>query len=688
MPIAANSPGYTTWGWFRVVAGGQDVTYYRGKPIEIISYSLNEPFGCGPAALRVRQVTPRESVRSGDPNDFGGGALSWMQGGTAIEIVHMTAAKGVGRVMWSGEVASQGVSFDEDTTSWTIELIGDIDACDYVHHEVPAYLPPTDIGVLIANELNRAPGRRIGSIGAVTTGIQLRHRGQFGESRLDYVQKLLALATTDSGLDQWTVARTGTRRRYQIRLKDRTTIHGSFQVGAPGIRADLDRDLTTAPNVIYGHGTNSSGGWWMNMKYPNAITGVKAYPNSNPSQVLNIGSTDASTTSGSGVTDWQERAQELGYNVTVDGVYNAADAAVAKKIQRQFGITVDGIVGPQTWTASFAPGGRTGTLGAAIRLPLVSRSAVEPRLYSGSGDLVGTNTGYNSRLLRVETDIAFADGISRDEAYRSALAQIERDSNAAWSGTITLRADLKGMSRWDIREGMNIQVRGLAGQNVRVHVAGVEARPFDGSVTLTVDENNRDLATIAEIIERRRNNAPDPARRPGKIKSRSTTLPDAVWPWDTESPAGIIPKIAIFGGLWTVVRAPMAESGTITAVDLTTSGPATKFCVALFGKPITANQIDALVPAPLTAVTGGGSPWDEKAPQLENYGWIETFGGPGNACGYYPKTEATGGSITGRFRDVGSLEFATAFPPWVWIAFWSPTATFVKGRFYPAPMDA
>lgn len=690
MSPAPDVPAFTTWGWFRVVANGIDVTYYRGKPVEIVSYSLNEPFGCGPAEIRVRQVTPIESVRSGDPDDFStGGALAWMQAGTPLDIYRMHGNKTTKTPMWSGEVGVQGVTVTEDTTYWTVQLVGDIDIADYQHHEVVPYLPPTDIGNLIAAELNGVISRRIGTVASAATGIVVRHRGTFGQSRLDYISALLALATTDNGQDQWTVGRVfGQRRRYAIRLKDNSTIHGSFRVGAPGISVNLERDVTTAVNVIWGHGTNSRGGWWMNMKYPNAITGIKPYPNASPSSTISIGDTDSGTTSGTGVSDWQDRANDLGYDLAVDGVFNAEDARVARQIQRQFGILVDGIVGPQTWTASFAPGGRTGSIGSSRRLPLAARTQVEPRRFSADGDDLGANLAYVPRILRVEQDIAYAQGLSRKEGFRSAVAQLDRDSNAPWVGTVTFRADMPGLSRFDIREGMNLRAQRLAGADVKLHVVGVEARPFDGTVTVTLDENNRDLATVAEVIERRRNNAPDPVRRPGKLTSRSTVLPDAVWPWDSESPAGRIPKIAIYGGLWTVVRAPMSEAGTITAVDLTTSGPATKFVVALFGLPITPNQLDALVPAPLTEDSGGGSPWDAKAPDLEDYGWIETFGGPGNACGYYPKTQSTGGTVTGRFRDVGSLEFVSGYPPWVWVAFWSPVATFIRGRFYPAPMDA
>jgi hypothetical protein len=53
------------------------------------------------------------------------------------------------------------------------------------------------------------------------------------------------------------------------------------------------------------------------------------------------------------VAVWQARMDALGYHVQVDGHYGPASAAAAHRLQTVRGIQVDGIVGPQTWGATF-----------------------------------------------------------------------------------------------------------------------------------------------------------------------------------------------------------------------------------------------------------------------------------------------------------------------------------------------
>jgi peptidoglycan hydrolase-like protein with peptidoglycan-binding domain len=61
--------------------------------------------------------------------------------------------------------------------------------------------------------------------------------------------------------------------------------------------------------------------------------------------VLNIGST------GLPVRRAQKRMSLVGYDVGgVDGRYGTQTQAAVKKLQQQYGISVDGVVGPQTWS--------------------------------------------------------------------------------------------------------------------------------------------------------------------------------------------------------------------------------------------------------------------------------------------------------------------------------------------------
>lgn len=57
---------------------------------------------------------------------------------------------------------------------------------------------------------------------------------------------------------------------------------------------------------------------------------------------------------GDAVKFLQERLSLMGYSLVIDGEFGAKTEAAVKQFQTDCGLTVDGIVGPKTWTAMFA----------------------------------------------------------------------------------------------------------------------------------------------------------------------------------------------------------------------------------------------------------------------------------------------------------------------------------------------
>ncbi len=61
------------------------------------------------------------------------------------------------------------------------------------------------------------------------------------------------------------------------------------------------------------------------------------------------------TYTGDDVKQWQARMAELGYSITVDGIYGSASSDVCRRFQTARSLSVDGVVGPKTWAATFKP---------------------------------------------------------------------------------------------------------------------------------------------------------------------------------------------------------------------------------------------------------------------------------------------------------------------------------------------
>ena len=53
------------------------------------------------------------------------------------------------------------------------------------------------------------------------------------------------------------------------------------------------------------------------------------------------------------VRTWQQQMAARGWSIAVDGVYGPASAQVCQQFQSEKGLGVDGLVGPQTWSASW-----------------------------------------------------------------------------------------------------------------------------------------------------------------------------------------------------------------------------------------------------------------------------------------------------------------------------------------------
>lgn len=657
-----------------LLIGGVDVTYVRGVPVALGQDQQQEPFGDVTLKLDLPQLTPLDTQGAGD--------LAWLVPGAPVEIILLNGSTTTR--LWAGHLISDDGGNDATTprTAWVAS--GTLWQASTFGHRVPTIMGPTDIGTVIPGALNGVVARRYPAIKAVTTSIQTRVMGAYTDSELAYSQALLATAWTSS--TQWTITKApGTARTYLMATKDVTTVHHTVTVGAPGVDVTLSRDLTSTANTLFGRGVDVNGYAWAGWCYPNLMPdNAPAYPFTDPSNTITVGTTDADTNSGTGVSDWQRRAGDLNLTgkVSVTGIYDAGDAAVCEVIQNDYGLSVDGVVGPQTWDATFSVGSGGGDLNGSYRRPLAIDPPTEPNLYSASGAITGPNPAYTA-AMRFERDTDYGVGVSKADATSSAVLELARGKAPGLTGQIILLSDPREGSRFLIQPGQNIQVLGYGGANPLLHIATVTRDWTTLAVTLSVDENAHDAMTLASIQARILAAAPDPGRRPGPMTRASQLAPNIAVPYDGESNAGIIPRHALFGGLWTVIRVPVSQVGVIAQIDVSTDSPAAPFVLALFGAPITPAHLVSLVGDPLTG-TNPFARTGAAATALDNLGLIEAFGGPGSAAGYWPGQQSTD-PLTGRYLDTAGVSYISTLPPWVWVAEYSPTSTFISGRVYPAP---
>lgn len=649
------SHGDAEYGHIQITAEGVDVTLLDGIETPFPSWRRGEPFGPQSAIFEFPQVTTFHAIPV------------WAKHGANVSI-DLVKLSGPTVSLFEGFVMDVGVN--EDSGIFTLECMGVLFGADLTLRPPAFTTAPQDIGTLIPALLNAVPGRRWLKMATVSTGSRTSVAGGWSPLLTGYIQQLLATAL--KGDRQWTI--TCDERTPALALKDTTTIEASIRVGQRGYRVDVNSDATQSPNVIYGAGINPDGGRWRNSRYPNwRPDDAPAFPNVDPNQTMSTGARDADTDSGSGVSDWQAQA-----GLKVTGVLSPSDIVAMKRLQRSMGVTADGWLGPQTWAATFATGSNTGSFDGAFTAPLAYATEVMPRLYGPDGADLGANPDFDPDAIRVEDEINYGQGVTKDDGAKNAEQVLARDSDLGWAGVITFELDPPGKSRYEIREGDNWRLLGLHGQTVDVHTAQVR---FDEDFAICeVDSKARDYPTL-EAVRTRDRQAVDPAKVAQKQLLSGDVQTDRPT-YDAESPGGIIPRHAVFEDLWNVLRIPMGAAGRAVRTEFTASSPVQGFAAVVFGSPVTANQLVSRIGNPLTS----DDAWDK---DLEDLDMLQSWGDKAQPAGYWPGYFAKAGGetskpATGRLVDDTAWGYASSRSPWLWVAVIARQSGYVEGRIYGA----
>jgi hypothetical protein len=713
------------WGTLRIETGavwdtsgtvavrstpGTDITTINSVPTLVDALTFGEPYGELTGQLTLPELAPFDDLTA-----------IGAQPGANIDIYRvlpaaLAATAGTAEVpYWHGIIASYEMSDGPGIqTAISLQLTGALYGEASVRQHQPLMLDTAyDVGSWAGRALDYAlydrpfsPFTRF-TFESDTTGIEVRYRGSRGQSTIDYLDELLALAQDQT--NQWTIARAyksyGTLdaprpRHYYIRAKspdfDTAIQQNTVYMGGYGIAVSLSSDVTEAFNVVYGEGVHPvgtselSGSRWRNSVYPMLNGTVPTYPDriSGADFPVTTGDTDGLFTTDV-ITQLTSQLRLGGYpDVTIGTAFTSTvgSAIVDWKQDIEYSNTNANIGGTAEWAKLFESGTGYTDLTSGWFKPLAWDPTVSKYVYTASGDVAGTATGYDERILRVETTISYGENVPKKRARINAR-RIRSGDTPPVMGTITLTSDPvdetpAGRSRFDIREGAWIYLYNWTGGNTAIsfYIAGVTHSPEAFTTTLTVSSRAFDLLDLSTRLERNRSAKSDPAKSFYSQRTSTTRPFRSAVGWDAEL-GGTIPRFSAAGSAWTVAKFPAAQYGSIGALRVDTA-PDSAFCFAVFGGSVSPTFLNSITTDPLGSVsTSYPSHWQTPGvlTALGTAGFIEAWGSFGEAAGYYPGAESIGagtaaGSVTGRLEDAGSWSFASYEPPWLWCAIWPRTS--------------
>lgn len=436
--------------WVEVLHEGrwEDVSFLRGAPTIIQSFSFTDPFGPSTAEIEFPSVTTFDTPGHGD--------IAWMKDMTQINIRWSADDDWV----WEGNIVSL-----EGDTSLRVQCKGALYVLDNDLAKPTYPTNPVPYEILIKSYCDQYPD--LGSFdmrfpdkwnviyrgvnspsylwmlpptgianGEPWTGLATRSTGSWDKRLTGFVQGLLSSMYTPEG-DQWTLDLEQNRRPVmKVREKIYSANDDTYQItnGSQGVQIRLSKDWSQSANVVYGSGSDLYGLKFTNME----------------------------------------------------------------------------VVGEATRYTPFAH---------------------HPLAYP------------HAQLPRREVYLDFAPGVDKIAASGIAHNHYQTNADPGWVGSVTLQVDPMTKngprSRWTIRAGDTICIRGWMGASVLLHVTQMQANPEDGTVSLNVDSRYRDVLTASEVYARTRD-ALNPLHSI-KIGRSSITINDLVKPWSYVDGSGMIP---------------------------------------------------------------------------------------------------------------------------------------------------
>jgi len=648
----------TTVGWLHVIIDGKDVTFFRDVPTQIESWSSGDPFGDSTAIIGLPQIKPWERL--------GEGELDWLHGFADIDIL-IEEEGGEVTTVWEGMIGEIEEAVDQQAFGLTLSCFGAMHQLD-LYVRAPLFLDePVKAEDLVRLQFseNSRPHIRMAPLEVRDIEGQLdefktKRGGSWDRTLTGYLQDLLAEMIHEVDiLRQWTLQlerpRKPVLKHKQWPGRQFWTVH----LGAPGVTHQLSRDYQQNHNVFYGEGTNQAGTTWTNSRI-------------------------------------QEDSQNIKFN----------PIAYDKKVHRH-------------------------------------------------PDREDENDEFTLDATRIEIHHSHGRGVSLAEGKRSSEQELRRNDDAGWSGTITLQSDPEEDTRYKIKADDNILLkwhrlreppeggyfygyfignidgytatwRPFDGEvwidkgdhrehiGTMFHIAGVEMDQ-EGAATLTVDTKMRDLLTISELKERRREGSVDPAKRL-QVNRSSREIEDEKVPWDYEVGSGFIPERSVdsedpdtigdpppseepdkyvfingsaddWRDRWKVVLIRASTKGQIRRTEIRAfwedGSPAEiKFAAAFFDREMLSDDMprDPFHEDAWHTATGpdeGKDPLLQQPPDIL-IGW----GRADQGAGFWPGLETDGDPATGVLIDDGTWEYQLDKEDEgnIWLALYAEEDVYFQGR--------
>lgn len=670
----------------RVLVGGKDITWFRATPNEpnmaptrIPPFALMEPLGYGTSQPLVIPRTNSYFERPGT------GDLAWLRKGATVLYERVFPDNSV-VTDYRGFV----VAIRAEQRNFTLDVWGDLSGrASLIYRPQPLLRRVRDVGRLAALALGQM-GFSLQPAGGPVTNLNAVAEG--GIDQAAWLDKIGKYSQSRAGAQRAIMPSPWGGKTFRFDVKDTTTKHYTAFIDGDRVAASLVDDLTEQPNTFWGTGTDPTGLRWKNSFYPGYIQGpADAYPIAGGAP-FGIGTTDADTIDGDGITTLGIKLINSGFleNDFVSGPYDQAMADAVEEVQHRAGISPsNGIMTTATWDAlwdisvtGFSPGG-------SEILPIVQDPRVRRWNRSSNGSIIGENDAFDPTVPRVDRPIDFGPGVSKRTGIDYSRGLMNRAAGKNWAGRMTFNGVGLFAGEWgtddadmlngdddspyvrsirDVRPGQNIWVPHFDGGTL-FHVSGVEVTPGGDSQpdsgTVTVDTQARDLLELSEILSRNRESKRD-LRREWMIANRSAKPSgNAISRDEWFGKLGV--SRALVGDRWNVIPIICGQSGTVSRVHLRTFNDQAEFCVAVFANKVTRKQLAKRVGNPFPVNEDGETAWDDDSVEdwFDDRVLLYSAGTEEQPCGYGrrrkfgPSGGRTAAPLTGTFLDDATWPYIT-----------------------------